>query len=117
MGRERPPNKDAPSNRAARHRSVTACLSRADCGQSGAVVPIPELCCDPTTDLQSGLDRIRQEVGIPETFPPEVLAEAAAAARRVAVMPEPRDLRELPFVTIDPPGSRDLDQAVLITAT
>ena len=45
-------------------------------------------------------------------FPEEVLREAEAAAKR-----DPSalaDLTEVPFVTIDPPGSRDLDQALCI---
>ena len=53
---------------------------------------------------------IRADIGIPESFSAEVLDEAAAsaAAPRVPVA----DLTDVPFVTIDPPGSRDLDQAL-----
>ncbi|HEX8647079.1 MAG TPA: RNB domain-containing ribonuclease, partial [Thermoleophilaceae bacterium] len=55
-------------------------------------------------------DAIRREAGVPEGFTPEAQAEAEAAAAR-----EPRAPRtELPFVTVDPPGSRDLDQALHI---
>lgn len=58
------------------------------------------------------LDAIRSELEIPGAFPPDVLAAADLAAR------EPRlpghDATDLPLVTIDPPGSRDLDQAVAI---
>src|SRR5688572_19677877 len=55
-------------------------------------------------------DAIREEAEVPAAFPPEVEAEAEAAAAR-----EPAAARvELPFVTIDPPGSRDLDQALHI---
>ena len=47
-------------------------------------------------------------------FPDPVLAEA----ERAAATPWPRegrlDLRDLPFLTIDPPGSMDLDQAMLL---
>jgi exoribonuclease R len=65
---------------------------------------------DPADALREGFERIRDEAGVPEAFPPEAEAEAAAAARR-----EPEGERvELPFVTIDPPGSRDLDQALHI---
>jgi exoribonuclease R len=56
---------------------------------------------------------IRAEFGLPDTFPPAVLAEAAAAA---AVRPAPGadrvDATDVELVTIDPPGSKDLDQAV-----
>ena len=53
---------------------------------------------------------IRAEFEVPEEFPAGVLAEAERRAR------EPRlpelDATDLPLVTLDPPGSRDLDQAV-----
>lgn len=61
--------------------------------------------------------RIRAEFGIPAAFPAAVEAEAAAVERRGPVLPpgapagERRDARDVPFVTIDPPGSMDLDQA------
>jgi exoribonuclease R len=59
---------------------------------------------------------IRAELEVPEGFPDAVLAEAASAARTgprddVRGGSERTDLRDLPFVTLDPPGSRDLDQA------
>lgn len=61
---------------------------------------------------------LRTELGVPETFPDDVLAEAEAAAdrgpddERLGVAGERADLRDVPFVTVDPPGSTDLDQAV-----
>lgn len=61
------------------------------------------------------LDAAREELGVPGEFPAEVLAEAERSAARVA-RPGPgrADCRALPLVTIDPPGSRDLDQAVAV---
>ena len=60
----------------------------------------------------AGFRRIRDELGVPATFPPEVLAEARATANTPAsVAGEREDATDLPLVTIDPPGSRDLDQA------
>ncbi|MFP5220174.1 MAG: RNB domain-containing ribonuclease [Actinomycetes bacterium] len=56
------------------------------------------------------LDAVRAEIGAPGPFPAEVLAEAERAARDVD-LPDV-DRTDLPFVTIDPPGSTDLDQAV-----
>src|SRR5207244_4289192 len=61
-------------------------------------------------------DRIRGEFRVPRAFPAPVDAEAAAVARRGPVAPAGGvsariDARDVPFVTIDPPGSRDLDQA------
>ena len=59
---------------------------------------------------------LREELDVPGEFPPEVLAEAEAAAKR----PLPShavDLRDIDFVTLDPPGARDLDQAYAIEET
>ena len=55
-------------------------------------------------------DAIRAEFEVPDGFPPEVLAEA----RRIAAAPPlpDEDATDVPLVTLDPPGSRDLDQAV-----
>ncbi|HYO35212.1 MAG TPA: RNB domain-containing ribonuclease, partial [Geodermatophilus sp.] len=55
-------------------------------------------------------DAIRAEFEVPDGFPPEVLAEA----QRIAAAPPlpDEDATDLPLVTLDPPGSRDLDQAV-----
>lgn len=65
--------------------------------------------------VERALDAAREELGVRCGFPAEVLAEAEAAAKRVATAHEGReDRRDLPLVTIDPPGSRDLDQALYI---
>jgi exoribonuclease R len=65
---------------------------------------------DAAAELRAGFARIRSELGLPEDFPAEVTAEAERAAK------EPRlpshDVTDLPFLTIDPPGSTDLDQAM-----
>ncbi len=60
--------------------------------------------------LAAVLAAIPAELGVEAAFPPAALAEAEHAASSVA-LPE-RDLTDLPFVTIDPPGSTDLDQAM-----
>jgi exoribonuclease R len=53
---------------------------------------------------------IRAEFDVPEEFPADVLAEAE---RRAAEPPLPElDANDVPLVTLDPVGSRDLDQAV-----
>ena len=61
-----------------------------------------------------GLDRIRAELQVPESFPTEVLAAAEYAAAHPR-WPE-LDRTDLELVTIDPPGSKDLDQALHIAA-
>ncbi|HEX2389343.1 MAG TPA: RNB domain-containing ribonuclease [Solirubrobacterales bacterium] len=60
-------------------------------------------------ELGSGVAAILREAGVPEGFPPELL-RAAEQARAGGE----RGRSELPLLTIDPPGSRDLDQAVHI---
>ena len=57
---------------------------------------------------------LRTELAVPGDFAREVLDEADAAARAV-VLPD-HDATDLPLVTVDPVGSRDLDQAVHIAA-
>lgn len=61
--------------------------------------------------------RVRAELDVPSGFPPAVSAEAEAVAAR-GPQPPPGagdgsrvDVRDVPFLSIDPPGSRDLDQA------
>ena len=62
--------------------------------------------------IRPGLGRLHERLEVPDGFPPEVLAEAEAAASGVD-LPE-RDLTDIARVTIDPPGSTDLDQALFI---
>jgi len=62
--------------------------------------------------LSQAFDAVRAELKVPGAFSPEVVAEAQAAAR-AAALPE-RDETVVPFVTIDPSSSMDLDQAVHI---
>jgi len=55
---------------------------------------------------------LRRELAVPDAFSAEVLAEAEAAAAAPR-MPE-LDRTDIPLVTLDPEGSRDLDQALAI---
>ncbi len=58
-------------------------------------------------------DAVRAEFALPDAFPAAVLAEAArAAADRPGAGPGRRDATDVELVTIDPPGSKDLDQAL-----
>lgn len=57
---------------------------------------------------------IRAEFDVPEEFPAAVLAEAERRAAQPR-LPE-LDATDVPFVTLDPVGSRDLDQAVHLAA-
>lgn len=68
--------------------------------------------CDPDCILADGLNAIRVQFQLPTAFPPDAIAEAeAAAGRSIDARP---DRTGLPFVTLDPESSRDLDQAFAI---
>ena len=75
----------------------------------------------PPAEVVRALDELRARYEAPTAFPPEALAEAEAAATSWAqdgparlLAEGARDARDLDLVTIDPPGSMDLDQAVLL---
>ncbi|MFT4286153.1 RNB domain-containing ribonuclease [Nocardioides sp.] len=59
--------------------------------------------------LRDGIRQIQAELKVTPEFPPEVqrAADAAAGAPRLPDV----DRTDIPFVTLDPPGSMDLDQA------
>lgn len=63
--------------------------------------------------LPEAFAAIRNELHVPEAFPPDVLADAERAAAAPRLPSD--DATDLPFVTIDPPGSTDLDQAMCLT--
>ncbi|MEU8246559.1 RNB domain-containing ribonuclease [Nonomuraea sp. NPDC048916] len=60
--------------------------------------------------LEDGFARVRRECGLPGAFSPQVLDEAEWVAEVPRL--DGRDLSDLPFVTIGPPGSAGLDRAV-----
>lgn len=65
--------------------------------------------------LRAGFQAVRDEQNVPASFPPDVLADAAGVAgdpRPALRSKRRRDLTDVPFVTIDPAGATDLDQAV-----
>ena len=62
--------------------------------------------------FRASLQAIRDELDVPAEFPAEVTAAAIAAAQ--APREPGEDRTDIEFVTIDPPDSMDLDQAVHI---
>ena len=67
----------------------------------------------PEGTIERAFQQARDELGIRSAFPADVLEEASRSATRdVGTDASRADRTDIPFVTIDPPGSRDLDQAV-----
>ena len=60
--------------------------------------------------LRDGIDAVARELGVTPEFPAEV-EEVAARAAAAPRLPE-LDRTDVELVTIDPPGARDLDQAL-----
>lgn len=78
-------------------------------------VPKPTLTLAADGDVLRGeFAAVRRELEVPEQFPADVLAEAHAAATSHddPYATDRVDLRDVPFVTVDPAGSTDLDQAL-----
>ena len=72
---------------------------------------------DVPAELRAGLADLEDELGIDEEFDADVLAEVA---ERIEAGPLPfdrKDMTALPFVSIDPAGSMDLDQIMHIERT
>jgi len=69
--------------------------------------------------LAAALSALHRELDLPGPFDAAVMEEARAAARDVPVSPDAgrADLRDIEFLTIDPDGARDLDQALHLTRT
>ena len=68
----------------------------------------------PSPQLADAFARVRLDLDVPDGFPAEVLHEARAAARR-GPLPAAGgrvDHTHVPFCSIDPEGSLDLDQAL-----
>ncbi|AWT42962.1 MULTISPECIES: RNB domain-containing ribonuclease [Streptomyces] len=64
----------------------------------------------PEGPLLTALAALRDKLHVPAGFPPDVLAAADEAAAHPVLPAE--DATDIPFFTIDPPGSLDLDQAM-----
>ena len=71
----------------------------------------------PTDDLRADFDRIRAEFDVTVGFPDDVAAEAEQRAQAPLDTAGRVDLTDVPWVTIDPPGSMDLDQAMHLERT
>ncbi|MCZ4499055.1 MAG: ribonuclease [Marmoricola sp.] len=65
---------------------------------------------NPVAALEDGVRAIQQEQKLETEFPADVVAAAVAAAANPRL--PALDRTDLPFVTIDPDGSMDLDQAM-----
>jgi exoribonuclease R len=71
----------------------------------------------PLTGLAATFHRIREKAGVHEDYAPDTVSEAEhgdVAAEPSHISGSRLDQTSLPLVTIDPRGSRDLDQALLV---
>lgn len=70
-----------------------------------------------TEALAGGIAAVRAELALPSGFPEDALSDAAnGCGAPTWLAPGPRaDRTDLPLVTLDPLGSRDLDQALHLT--
>jgi VacB/RNase II family 3'-5' exoribonuclease len=97
-----------------RRATETPRLQWADARGAHAVTANVRVVVPPTADeLTAGFASARQEVDLPPAFPPDVERAAEEAAQRVTGEGYD-DMTQLALITIDPPGSRDLDQAMHI---
>lgn len=77
----------------------------------------PIRCSPDDEEICRGLEEIRAQLEIPDSFPAAVLDEAKSRVALGAVIPPESaattvaDRTDIPLVTIDPPSSMDLDQA------
>lgn len=85
-------------------------------------MPFPKVVASAASavELTERFAAIRAEFRVPEQFEPEVLAAADAAARDISASTatgrdDRTDRRDVPLRTLDPVGSRDLDQAFGLT--
>jgi exoribonuclease R len=62
-------------------------------------------------ELRERFAAVRAELDLSLEYPADALAEAVRVAAEPPALPE-RDETALPFITLDPPGSMDLDQAM-----
>lgn len=77
--------------------------------------PVVRLRDDSLAELVAAFAAIRAEHDVPAGFPPQVLdAAREAAARPPGAAHLAHDERDVEFVTIDPAGSKDLDQALAL---
>ncbi|MBW3086428.1 Ribonuclease R [Austwickia sp. TVS 96-490-7B] len=76
----------------------------------GDIPDVPSRADADHDELREAFAAIRRRLAVPGDFPAEVLAEAERAAQ--SEPPAWIDMTGLPFITIDPPGSMDLDQAL-----
>ncbi|UKA48583.1 RNB domain-containing ribonuclease [Arthrobacter sp. FW305-123] len=67
---------------------------------------------DSSDQLAAALAALRTELELPGEYPAEAVEEARLAVEALAL--PGHDLRNIPFVTIDPATSTDLDQALFI---
>lgn len=89
-------------------------MARAQVPQDGTgAVVADDARCRPCSEAEVDFSAVRAELGLPGEFPTAALTEVEQAVAQPALHGR-ADATELPLVTVDPPGAKDLDQAVLL---
>ncbi|WP_017973941.1 RNB domain-containing ribonuclease [Actinopolyspora halophila] len=91
--------------------------SRAAARADVAADPAGPVDTDPVPSEGTDFTGIRREFGLPFEFPVPALTEAEQTAVAFESCPARSEATGLPLVTVDPPGAKDLDQAVLLERT
>ncbi|PKW15098.1 RNB domain-containing ribonuclease [Saccharopolyspora spinosa] len=81
-------------------------------GGTGAAAALPTGRSRPELGLD--FSAIRAELGLPVDYPTAALVEVEQTVAQPVPNGARVDATDLPLVTVDPPGSKDLDQAVLV---
>lgn len=69
---------------------------------------------DVAVQLGQDFSAVRREMGLPADYPTDALAEVEQTVAQPLPTGTRVDATDLPLVTVDPPGAKDLDQAVLV---
>lgn len=81
-------------------------------GVVAAAEAVPAL--RPPDDLNPDFSTVRAELGLRVDFPTRALTEIEQTVAQSEIDESRVDATDLPLVTVDPPGAKDLDQAVLV---
>lgn len=89
-------------------------MATAQVPQSGTGVVAVSAAAPQTSGIGLDFSAVRSEMGLPVEFPAAVLSEVEQTVAQPVLDTSRVDATDLPMVTVDPAGAKDLDQAVLL---